>query len=531
MSNEHPPKQRDGVLDDTAITKTDKEDKKQSTENKPVNNETKGVPVPAQKEEEEKKQIDIAITEHHHRCEAEDPMVEKKEIASEETDDDVSLPSDFSDKIAKLFVSLSNSHLESSKELYRWAEVLSNGMSFTTTGEALNAVMDDDKGDWGHSVNVNGNKLQARTPKLKETNNTDLTGEKALLTIMNHLKIGAVKQYPLWHSGVWVTLITPKDKDIISLFREISESKIGLGRDTNGLIYSNSSVIIAKIVLRFIMDHLQSVTCVVDAEHTLYDIIKIQDAYPLMLCVLETMYPTGHDFKRACSSPEGNCNYVAEVKLDFRLLSYVNRSAISPAQRTHMLKTLPGSTTRDEVLHYQDWLFQTANSEITISNTEGDEIRFTLKSPSLGEYIDNGQKWITEINGMIDDAVTEDDDHREAVLERYSQSSILRQYDNWIDAIHVWSNVITDREAINKSLDLLSSDDVIRPALFKEIGKYIDRSTISLVGVPAYTCPVCKADQGNTTDTSAAFNNIIPLDVLVLFFTLGERSLTKIAAR
>ena len=68
--------------------------------------------------------------------------------------------------------------------------------------------------------------------------------------------------------------------------------------------------------------------------------------------------------------------------------------------------------------------------------------------------------------------------------------------------------------------------------IIKEITRYVEDSTISLMAIPAYDCPVCKEPQEKATEgrypRMAAY---IPLDVLQVFFGLLARRIRRITSR
>ena len=165
-------------------------------------------------------------------------------------------------------------------------------------------------------------------------------------------------------------------------------------------------------------------------------------------------------------------------------------------------------------------------------------MRFRMKVPTFNEHITDGMGWVTKINTDIDNLITEPETEQQAkteLLMQYVNSSSLRQFSHFVDYIELnaaegGDNTITDRDTINKVLELLSSDDEIRPELMNAFLEFKSFSTIALVGIPSYKCPACEADQ-NPTPVNENLVSVIPLDVLSIFFTLLTLRMSRILER
>ena len=106
----------------------------------------------------------------------------------------------------------------------------------------------------------------------------------------------------------------------------------------------------------------------------------------------------------------------------------------------------------------------------------------------------------------------------------------MRQYRHWIESIEYGSNIIDDPETMDSLLDKLSSDDIIRDGYIDAVLKYINESVISVIGIPVFDCPACNMTQENTQSTES-FKNIIPLDVISVFFGLLTQRLERMMER
>ena len=110
------------------------------------------------------------------------------------------------------------------------------------------------------------------------------------------------------------------------------------------------------------------------------------------------------------------------------------------------------------------------------------------------------------------------------------KASILRQFNHFVDYIEFDDAVMTDRDTINRVLEVFSSDDSIREEITDGILKFKANTTIAIIGIPEYKCSNCKAEQ-NIAPVSDKFINVIPLDSMNLFFGLLTLQISKILER
>ena len=90
---------------------------------------------------------------------------------------------------------------------------------------------------------------------------------------------------------------------------------------------------------------------------------------------------------------------------------------------------------------------------------------------------------------------------------------------------------------IERLLNDLSADDVMRIELMNGIAKYISDSTVSLIGIPNFNCPVCGELQKNAIDSTGKektyprLTEVLALDTYQVFFTLVEQRRLRISQR
>jgi hypothetical protein len=185
------------------------------------------------------------------------------------------------------------------------------------------------------------------------------------------------------------------------------------------------------------------------------------------------------------------------------------------------------------VKKFRDEMLGLEKRRVSLSDAFTDsELHVTLKSPTVTQYVNEGHRWISGIVDKITTSIntTANDEERNLIIQRYAQATSMRQYAHWIESIELDSNVIDDRETIEMTLDVMSADDRVREKFIEAVVKYINDSTLAVVGIPTYDCPVCHTEQKENT-INDAFVNIIPLDVIQLFFGLITQRIQRIATR
>ena len=358
----------------------------------------------------------------------------------------------------------------------------------------------------------------------------ELKGELAVLKVAKLLGLGDVLTIPLPHSGIWVTIKPPTEKDLIDFYNSIFKEKIALGRATFGLTLTNFSVYINNKLFDFIIKHIHSINYSDIPKTDIKDYVLINDFYMLAWGFAATLYPNGFEYSRACVNDVEKCTYIANATLNMHKLLWIDNSVLTPVQTNILYENRPNKLTIDSYNKYKTEHTRVISSEFTVK----DSIKFKLKIPTFTEYTNDGMTWINKINSAVDSLLVtdtdEDEDKKKALLDQYVRSSILRQYSHFIDYIEVDENTIADRDTINQVLETLSADDEYREEIAKNILKYKEDTTIAIIGIPEYKCPSCNKEQNDLINLPR-FTNVIPLDVMQLFFSLITLRITKILER
>ena len=449
-------------------------------------------------------------------------------------DDQITLPSNFDKETRQVLEGMPNVDLLDDQKSREWAIRVNEGLSNNTFNEAFVPTLEEQDADFGQFVDQNGLKLAGLQPKMKQIENQTLKGERAAIRLMKHLGLGTLFQTPLWHTGIWVTFKAPSESEIVELNRQIFDDKIQMGRHTYGLVYSNTMAYTVQRLVDFALDHIYDTTMVSEEipSGTLKNVIKTQDYPSLLWGFVCTMYPRGFHFSRACITDPSKCNHVVNELLNVSKLQWVNRNAMTVWQKTHMSIRHPNSKNLESIKRYQEELNKIQEKHVVFYKDDPREVAITLQTPTLTDYIESGHRWIDDMVDMVNNTLGMDanENERNSYITRHSQASALRQYVHWIKSIEFSSNIVDERETIEKTFNMLSSDNEIREELTKAVLDYINSSTIAIIGIPVYDCPKCGSDQ--TNDIVMPYHkNIIPLDVTQLFFGLITQRLTKITER
>lgn len=419
---------------------------------------------------------------------------------------------------------------EKSASLKEWKKVNEEAVDYYTIGGLYQDRFSDPNSQFKQGIETKEGTLNSITNiKFKKTDG-ELKGEVALLKVSKLLGLGDIMSVPLPHSGIWVTIKPPTEKDLIDFYNTLFREKIVLGRATSGLTLSNFSVYINDKLVDFIIKHIYSVNYSDIPKDELKNYILLHDLPILAWGFACTIYPNGFDYQRACVTDVEQCSYVAKAIINMTKLLWVDNSSLSEAQKIILEEYRPNKLTLENYRKY----VAAEHTRVTSSTfTTKNNIKIKLKIPTINEYVTDGLGWVNKINSAIEYVIIENSkDEEEAkteLLNQYVKSSILRQYNHFIDYIEVEDSVIQDRDTINQVLEVLSSDDDIRTVILNKVFEFKSNTTLAVIGIPEYKCPVCGTEQKDAVNNK--FTNVIPLDVINLFFTLITLRIAKILER
>ena len=422
------------------------------------------------------------------------------------------------------------------EEMKLWTRAFETSMEFYVKGQSLEASLSREQGDWSQAVAGDKGeslKMLAVSPKTHQLSGVNLSGEHALSVLNKKLKLGCNITVPLWHSGFWITLKAPTSSQLIAVDRLLSDEKIILGRQTNGLIYSNVSVYLRRTLVDL------ALACIYDASienfsrEALLDLIRVTDYNIIMLALGSAMYPNGYPLAQPCSDNPTACTHVTHERVALPKLNWVDRSQLTPWQVTFMSDMGSIKKTTGDIKRYQSEGAWNATHRIALT----DDVAIINKVPTLREDLQGGVRWVesvvASVRELYDETVLADEETLNLRIAEQSRAAALRQYDSWIEAYVITEEedtepyLINDRETIERTCETLVAEPDIVHQAFEGIGQFIDRSTINLVGIPNYPCPVCQKHLADPEQHP----KIIPLSVDELFFTLMRQTTTRVVRK
>lgn len=421
----------------------------------------------------------------------------------------------------------------STPEFSSWKASMEEAVSAYTPGSMYQDRFRDPQSLFAQGVKRgDGSLASISRPKFKVADG-ELKGEAAILQVSKSLGLGDTLTIPLPHSGIVVTIKPPNERALIDFYNTLFREKIYLGRASAGLTLTNMSAYLNNRLFNFMLEHVHSLNYKDIDKKDLGNYLLIHDYHILAWGFAATQYPNGFEYQRPCSSNVGKCTHIERGLINMLKLLWIDNTQLTDLQKQVLLDYRPNQLDVNQYNKYIADHGRVRPRTCTLSNG----MIVHLKVPTFNEHISDGMGWVSRINEDIGRLITDEDSEareRSELLAQYVNASILRQFSHFVDYIEQseaeGGGVIRHRETINKVLELLSSDDKIRPELTQLILKYKSDTTIGLIGIPSYNCPACKAEQ-NTTPVNESFVDVIPLDVMYNFFTLLTLRMSKILER
>jgi hypothetical protein len=405
-----------------------------------------------------------------------------------------------------------------------WVDAVNEARQLFHRGNALFDTIHRVGSDWRQNVQAGTTRLAAGIPKLGEQS-TKASAKASIMRIRALTGQGNVISVPLWHSGIWISLQTPTQNALLELDQQLATSKVELGRVTNGLLFSNDSVMLNTVLVNFVLRHVYDCSVSDSSPENLKRLILSTDIPTLIWALARSIWLNGFKYRSPCIVTPEKCSHIHEDVLNIGRLFYVDNAMLSEEQIRHMAQRRD-KYTEESILKYQaDHRYNNAE---TTTVSASDVLRFKLRVPSIEQYIISGNLWINGIRTMLESSFAVDLSERERANYMLAQGSVtaLQQYAHWVDHIAVDNGsedeVYDDPTVIAEMMADFTKDPEFYTKLMNSISKFIDASTLALVAIPAYACDKCGAAQGPVDERHP---HLIPLEVNRLFFTLLSRRL------
>lgn len=417
-----------------------------------------------------------------------------------------------------------------SESIRQWLEVFQEADRKFVRRGSFNRSLNRDNCNWQQRVvDDDGNEIKTVAANKAKGEGGSVSGDSALLLLNKALNIGTIIKVPLWHSGFWITIKAPSTAMQIAVDRLLSDEKIILGRQTNGMVFSNVSVYLRKTLIDLALNCIITTSISNYNKEMLLDVIKISDYNTLLWALVCTIYPNGYRLVQPCVSNIDNCNFITEEMVMLSKLSWTDNGALTKEQKQFMADQKINKKSKKEVEEYQnmgDW-----SKEKTVKINDSLSLVFSV--PSLKYDLETGTRWVDSVVDRVDEIFSDgkmDDQTKNLRITEQSRATALRQYASWIKKILIITeegevSSIEDRYTIDASCETLTSNPDVCKAIFEETLKFIDDITISLIGIPSYDCPKCQTPQ---SEEDSKHPEIIPLSIDDIFFTLVRQWTTRI---
>lgn len=409
----------------------------------------------------------------------------------------------------------------SSAEKNKWREAFRGALNHIYEGRSFEDIDQREGSDWNQQVSYNGGNIGVAVPKVTSKDGV-LAGDQAVAAFEQKMDIGRPVHVPLWHTGIWLTLSPPDMGQLITLEETMAKSKVELGRDTHGMVYSNTSVYTTSHLMDLVFDCVKGGSLKDLSADNLRRVIKSTDIPILIWGLANTIYPNGYRYARPCTS-SNDCNHVVQAVLDFGKIFWTDNSALSEAQRKHM-SDRKGKFTPEQIKAYQDAHSRGTERTIPISESKG--INFVFSVPTIAEYEKTGQRWVDEIVNMTTGSLSDSESirRRNESINRKAKATNIAQYSHWVKEIQLGDDLVEERESVEAIIRSYSKKEGADAYFFKEIYKYINDATISFIAIPKYKCPMCQGEQEQDVH-NVEHPHLLALDAMSAFFTLLGQSL------
>lgn len=397
------------------------------------------------------------------------------------------------------------------------------------------------------TVEFNGFKLNGTSAVFKSTIGTSVVdSERAILQLNEHMGIGSMFKAPMWNSGFWVTFKSASEAELLDLNDMIGMEVLELGRYTYGLSFSSMTGATLDTVMDFIEAHIYN-TSVNQKEMPVNEIRKhllAPDIDSFLWGFLRAQYPAGFYYETPCINNPTKCNHIHQATLNLSYLQYTDTSLLSDEQLNHMRESKANSQSLESIKKYQASLKNLFPRRHVMNEGTKHELAFTTRVPTVEEYVTHTHAWI---NGIVDSINRNFKEEKPAVrnsrINSRGRATMLAMYTHFIESIEFGKfsgdetqqsvAMVVDKAGIRNALGTLSAIDSVREEMITLILGDIDEITLSVIGVPAYDCPVCQAPQEgeNKEPKYPRHTAVIPLDMLQVFFGLLSQRISRIGMR
>ena len=399
-----------------------------------------------------------------------------------------------------------------------WYRVFSQGLEDAYMG--VTTDFEREGSTWRQGFSHEGKRVSMGTPRMRPSSN--MTGDAFYQFAVQKSALGAPKETPLIHSGIWLRFTSPSNAEIASFQQALSDKKVSLGTMTKGLAFSNLSHTLATMAIDFALEHVTAANVHYNSPSDLKEKILQLDMNILLWGFVSTMYPNGFDYAVPCVADPKHCRHVEIIRLQLHRLLMMDISQLTTAQKSHMVKRFKRCDDADLEAYRKEGAWN-ETSRIWLDDTLGCD----LKTPTLLEYEIAGARWIDGIISMSAGGFSEppENDARQKRINHLALATSAMQYNHWIDGVVIraeedGADDMVDRktETVERFLRGIYSDETYIDSFLDEVARYIARRKLAVIAIKSYDCPKCKTP--TATKFHERFPHLVEIDVVSDFFTL-----------
>lgn len=439
-----------------------------------------------------------------------------KDLAS---DIEVNLRSGNNKETNKAWAGMPNEKIEASEPGRVWKESLERSYWTTPRADWFTNTIGRSGAMFMQQIPSERGPLHVGAPGFNDNTTDRLTGERAVIHMRAMMNMGNLRRFPLWHTGIWLTVKAPSEARLLELERRISDDKVELGRTTHGLAFANQSVFFAGLLVDFVIEHIHSSSLKQD-DPDYHEIISCLDIPLMVWGIACAIWPNGFNYARAIL----NTTQVVRGKVDVNKLLATDLRSLTAWQISHMAGKHGRNMTPESIVRYREEFTRGKGAAIHLT----DQVSLNMRIPNIGQYLSSGEKWVNGVIAMVDKAfgMGANESLRDAYITAQGKATNMRQFIHWVESINVGTQVYdeTDLDTMELMMDTLSSDDDARRKYFKEVQSFIEEATVSLPAIPV-------GDDDALEDPNPKFKKLLPLDMFAVFFILLVQVGAKIRER
>lgn len=380
-----------------------------------------------------------------------------------------------------------------------------------------------DKARWGGSINSPTAAVPIIMP-IRNPNYGDAkyVGPESVSLLQNRMKIGCKLGVFLPHTGIYFIIVSPGDDRFLDTLSIINNQRIVALRSSSGILLGNSNFYVNRQVMNLFLDSIVHCSLGGWNREQLLKLIDERDINIIASALGASIYPDGYEYVQLCGLMKTDrkvCQHMTRKLVDLRRMVFVDNTRLSESQKLHAAGALKERSIK-EIEDYQEANYIGYKKPYEI--TEG--VEFVYRAQSAMTSIEAGEKWIKEIESIVDSIITfnNDEETRNAMIDQRISLTRIREYSHWVDDILVDGQPLGDRDKINKLLNSLSRNKDVVEKVGNTLVEFQRLASVAMVAVPRIKCPTCEQTDEKDLDIST---HLIPQDAVSRLFTLVRQRL------